>query len=188
MKKLILTFLVVAGFFVYVSNVFANEQGQVDGPRWWPYQGKAIIKGTTGDSPITGEVNLAEDRGGLIIDAKVMHVPPGKHGFHFHENGSCEEMGKAAGGHFNPDKVTHGYLPKDGFMHAHAGDLGNIEVGPDGTGTLHIFLSGLCLADCKHAVAGKSVILHEKPDDFSQPTGNAGGRIGCGIIEVQEKK
>ncbi|MBF0489589.1 MAG: superoxide dismutase family protein [Candidatus Omnitrophica bacterium] len=141
-----------------------------------------ILKGTASDSEISGTVNLIEENGGIAVEARVQNVPPGKHGFHIHENGSCAEMGKAAGGHFNPDKVEHGFMPQMGSMHAHAGDMGNIEVGKDGTGTLKIFMKGLTLKEGKYAVAGKSIILHEKEDDFSQPTGNAGGRIGCGVI------
>lgn len=67
-------------------------------------------------------------------------------------------------------------------LHAHAGDLGNIEIGADGTGTLEVTIPELCLTGCKYSLEGKSVILHEKEDDFGQPTGNAGGRIGCGPI------
>ncbi len=147
-------------------------------------QGKALIKGTGVDSPIAGEITLTEGEGGLTVEVIVANVAPGKHGFHFHENGSCDDEGRAAGGHFNPDNVTHGYLPKDGHAHAHAGDMGNINVGADGVGTLKEFLPGVSLSQGQYAVAGKSVILHEKEDDFGQPTGNAGNRIGCGVIEI----
>ncbi len=147
-------------------------------------QGKVTIKGTTPDSKISGEVKLTEENNGLTVEATVANAAPGKHGFHFHENGSCEDSGKAAGGHFNPDKVAHGFLPKDGHLHAHAGDMGNIEVGADGTGTLKEFLPGVSLKEGTYAVGGKALVLHEKEDDFSQPTGNAGGRVGCGIVEV----
>ncbi|NER32468.1 MAG: superoxide dismutase family protein, partial [Symploca sp. SIO1C4] len=98
--------------------------------------------------------------------------------------GSCEDGGKAAGGHFNPDGVQHGLLIKDGFENAHAGDLGNITVSPEGTGTMNVTIPGLTLSEGKYALGNLSVIVHEKPDDFGQPTGNAGGRIGCGIIKV----
>ena len=149
-------------------------------------QGKAVIKATAVDSNVSGDVALTEANGGLTVEVKVANLSPGKHGLHFHEKGSCDDIGKAAGGHFNPDGVSHGYLPKDGHEHAHAGDMGNIEVGSDGTGTLKIFLPGVLLNEGKYAVLGKSIILHEKEDDFGQPTGNAGGRIGCGIIESVE--
>ena len=140
------------------------------------------IEPTKDGSSVSGTVRLEEVSGGLRVDADVKGVPLGKHGFHIHENDACADEGKAAGGHFNPDHVSHGLLSKDGFSHAHAGDLGNIEVGADGTGKLATTLRGLSLSEGKYNVAGKSIILHEKEDDFGQPTGNAGGRIGCGVI------
>ncbi len=144
----------------------------------------ALIKGTAENSPIAGEAVLTETAEGVEIEVNVVNTPPGKHGFHIHENGSCDDMGKAAGGHYNPDGVAHGLVAKDGFAHAHAGDFGNIEVAEDGTGTLKVFIPNLTLSGEKYNVLGKAVILHEKEDDFGQPTGNAGGRIGCGIVAI----
>lgn len=142
----------------------------------------ASLEGT-GLSPFTsGSVSFKEENGGLRVKAEVKSVTPGKHGFHIHENGSCEGDGKAAGNHFNPDEVGHGHLVQHGFGAAHAGDLGNIEVGGDGTGKLEVFLPGLNLSEGRYNVKGRSVILHEKEDDYSQPAGNAGGRIACGVI------
>lgn len=146
--------------------------------------GKAVIKGTADRSQIAGEVSFVEEKGGLTVKAVVSNLPPGKHGFHLHENPGCAEGGKAAGGHFNPDKAMHGYLPKDGMEHAHAGDMGNIDVDDKGNGTSVVFMPGLTLTDGQYAVSGRSVIVHEKTDDFGQPTGNAGGRIACGIVET----
>ena len=123
----------------------------------------------------------------LTVVAKVLNVPPGVHGFHIHAIGSCADGGKAAGGHFNPDKSPHGLYPKDGAMKAMAGDMGNIVVGADGNGNFSVFMPGLTLKDGKYAVNGLSIILHEKTDDFSQPSGNAGGRIACGIIETVDQ-
>ena len=150
----------------------------------WAAEATAIIKATAEGSNVSGVVLLAEKGEGLEITVNVGNVPPGKHGFHIHENGSCDDMGKAAGGHYNPDEAAHGLITKDGFTNAHCGDFGNIEVGADGAGTTTLFVPGLTLTGEKHNVLGKAVILHEKEDDFSQPTGNAGGRIGCGIIEI----
>jgi len=120
----------------------------------WAFTGTAILKGTATDSKITGNVTLTEEKGGLTVVAKVYNVPAGSHGFHVHAIGNCGDMGKAAGGHFNPDKSPHGLYP---------------------------------INDGKYAVKGLSIILHEKKDDFSQPAGNAGGRIACGIIETDSK-
>jgi len=152
-------------------------------------EGVAVIKGTAPDSPISGEVTFQDTPAGLEVEAHVANVlTPGERGFHIHENGTCDEMGKAAGGHYNPTGAPHGFLVKDGAQKAHAGDLGSIEIAVDGTGTLKGLLPGVSLSGGQYHVAGRAVILHEQPDDFSQPTGNAGGRIGCGVIQMTEGK
>ena len=143
------------------------------------------LKATKDGSTVSGTVRLEEVREGLKVSADIKGVLPGKYGFHIHENGSCADEGKAAGGHFNPDQAPHGLLTKDGFSHAHAGDMGNIEVNSDGTGKLEMILPGLSLTQGKYNVSGKAIILHEKEDNFGQPTGNAGGRVGCGIISQE---
>ena len=153
----------------------------------WSSTATSILKGTALDSKITGTVTLTEEKGGLTIMAKLANVPPGPHGFHIHAIGNCGNLGMAAGGHFNPDKSPHGLFPLDGPMKAMAGDMGNINVGPDGTGDFSVFMPGLTLNAGKYAVNGLSIILHEKKDDFTQPGGNSGGRIACGIIETQRK-
>ncbi len=152
-----------------------------------PVIAKAIAKitGTAADSKISGEVALAETPDGVTINATFRDVPPGEHGFHVHENGSCDDAGKAAGGHFNPMGSPHGLLPRDGMDKAHAGDMGNVTINENGEGVALIFLPGVTLNAGPHSINGKAIILHEKTDDFSQPTGNAGGRIGCGIISLQ---
>lgn len=152
-------------------------------PSAFAAKAEAVVKGTAEGSPISGTISFEETGGGLKMNAEVSGLPAGKHGFHIHENGSCADAGKAAGSHFNPDKAQHGLLSKDGFTGAHAGDLGNIEIAADGTGKSEATLQGLSLSEGPYDVTGKSVILHEKEDDFGQPTGNAGGRIACGVIE-----
>ena len=148
---------------------------------------KAVITGTDPESALAGTVDFVETGGGVQVVAHLSNVAPaGKHGFHIHENGSCDDSGKAAGGHFNPGAVQHGLLPKDGAEMAHSGDMGNIEIDEAGNGTLTIYMPGLSLTNGGADITGKAVIVHEKEDDFSQPTGNAGGRIGCGIIELNK--
>lgn len=149
--------------------------------------GTASIKGTAQDSTLVGSVSFMETKDGLQVEATVANVPEGKHGFHIHEKGDCSDEGKAAGGHFNPEKSPHGYMPQDGHQQAHAGDMGNIDVASDGTGHLSVFLPGVYLMGKEPSVGGLAVILHEKADDFGQPTGNAGGRIGCGIIMIEDE-
>ena len=145
---------------------------------------KAVLTATDAGAAVFGEVHFTQKENGVEATADLAGTPAGTRGFHVHENGSCAEAGAAAGGHFNPDRHEHGLLPKDGLEGAHAGDMGNITIAEDGSGDYSAFLKGLSLSEGRYNIMGKAVILHEKADNFGQPTGNAGGRIGCGIIEI----
>ena len=143
----------------------------------------AHITGTSPGSKLSGTAIAVRAGSGVHVIVTVMNAPPGTHGFHIHETGNCGEGGKAAGGHFNPEKASHGFLPRDGFSRAHAGDLGNLTVDSNGRGHLELTVQGLTVGDDgPHDILGRAIIMHEKMDDFGQPTGNAGGRIGCGVI------
>lgn len=144
----------------------------------------AALKATAEGSPVAGTVTLQETKDGLKISAKLTGVPAGDHGFHIHEFGDCGDSGKKAGGHYNPRSTKHGHLMKEGARKAHAGDMGNISADKDGNAALEVVLPRQSVSSGKYNVAGRAIILHEKVDDFSQPTGNAGGRIGCGVIMV----
>ena len=146
--------------------------------------GNAAITGTQEGSEVSGAAVLIDTPEGLKISVRFTGVLPGKHGFHIHQNGACGDEGKEAGGHYNPTGADHGLLSKDGFEHAHAGDFGNVEIDQEGSGQFEAVIQGLSLAEGEHVVANRAFILHEKEDDFSQPTGNAGGRIGCGVIQL----
>ena len=153
--------------------------------RSFALEGKAIIQDSSDPTKTYGGVLLVDSPEGLKIDANFTGVPnPGKHGFHIHENGSCDEKGSAAGGHYNPMKSKHGFFPKDGHSAAHMGDMGNIEVTTNGSAKTTVVLPDITLTGGDHNVEGRAIILHEKADDFGQPTGNAGGRIGCGLIQL----
>ena len=108
---------------------------------------------------------------------------PGVHGFHVHETGDCSAAEPAfakAGGHFNPE--SHPHAGPDSAAR-HAGDLGNLEVAADGTGSLDTMTTELTLSPGANSVIGKALIFHEGADDFTtQPTGNAGGRLACGVV------
>jgi Cu-Zn family superoxide dismutase len=146
--------------------------------------GRAVIRATADGSAVEGQATLSDTPDGLQVSVKVTGVPAGQHGIHLHEFGDCGDGGTAAGGHFNPDGVPHGLVLTDGLRQAHPGDMGNLIVGPDGAGALEVTLPGVSLTDGRYGVAGRAIILHAQPDDFSQPTGNAGGRIGCGSILI----
>jgi len=151
----------------------------------WASSGVAELKGTAPNSQIKGTVRLEDTPAGLSVKAQVVNVPPGTHGFHIHEYGACDDMAKAAGGHYNPFNMNHGDAVKAGIHHAHAGDLGNVTVDASGTGQVSVVIPGLTLSSGTYTVSGRSIVLHEKTDDLSsQPAGNAGNRIACGAILV----
>lgn len=150
----------------------------------WAATGVAEMQGTAPNSTIKGTVQFEDTGAGLQVKAHLVNVPPGPHAFHIHEFGSCADMGKAAGSHYNPAMAPHGLEPKDGPHHAHAGDMGNITADAAGSATLEVVLPGVAMSESRYAVGGRAVILHEKLDDFSQPAGNAGSRIACGLIVI----
>jgi Cu-Zn family superoxide dismutase len=142
---------------------------------------EAMLQARTG-STIAGKVVFTPAGPGMVrVVAEVSGATPGPHGFHVHETGDCSDAEfKAAGGHFNPHGAPHAGPDSNP---RHAGDLGNLIVRPDGTGRLDGRSSDLSLAPGPNSVIGKAVIFHEAIDDYTtQPTGNAGGRLACGVV------
>lgn len=135
-------------------------------------------------SKLTGTATFAAVDGGVKVTLALTGATPGKLASHVHEKGDCSAPdAKSAGGHFNPAGHKHG-LPGG---ERHLGDLGNIDIGPDGTGTHEILVPGANLTPGDpSSFLGKAIIVHEKLDDGGQPVGNAGGRIGCGVIEPKK--
>ena len=148
---------------------------------------KAVLSGTKPGLLVIGTVMLQDTASGLKIDADITQAPVGPHAFHIHEFGLCTNEAKDAGSHYNPAGHPHGDMLKDGIAKTHAGDFGNITIDSTGKGGLHTVVPGLALSHGDATVAGRAFVLHEKADDFSQPTGNAGGRIGCGLIVITGK-
>lgn len=148
-----------------------------------PTRTRAALTDPSGTSNLRGQFMATETLEGLQIDVAIQNAPAGLHGIHIHEGSSCADNGNAARGHFNPAGVKHGNLVREGYENAHAGDLGNISIDPDGSGRYSGVVPGLTVASGKYAIADHAVILHASTDDFkTQPTGNAGGRIGCGVL------
>jgi Cu-Zn family superoxide dismutase len=136
-----------------------------------------------GPGGATAVVTFTEEAGGVHVVARVQGAKPGPHGFHVHAGASCDAPDfTTAGDHFNPSNSPHGSPTSP--QH-HAGDFGNVEVGADGTGNVDLVTAGLSLGTGgPDDVLGKAVILHENPDDLtSQPSGNAGARIACGVVQ-----
>lgn len=135
------------------------------------------------DGAIRGTATFSEAEGGVEIHVEVEGAPPGTHGFHVHDVGDCSaEDFTSAGGHFNPTGAPHAG-PED--AERHAGDLGNIEIDDAGNGHLMLTSDLLTVAEGPNSVVGRAVILHADPDDLtSQPTGAAGARLACGVVEA----
>lgn len=133
-------------------------------------------------STTTGTATFTEENGKVTLKLDVAGATPGQHGAHIHQTGDCSAAdATSAGGHWNPSTHNHG-APTS--TEQHLGDLGNITVGQDGKGTLTLSVAGWKLGDGSTSdVVGKAVIIHANPDDFTtQPTGNSGGRVACGVI------
>src|SRR6185436_18273527 len=140
-----------------------------------------------GDHKVTGKVTFTQTADGIEVVAELTGLAPGKHGFHVHEFGDCSMAdGKCAGGHFNPEGMPHAG-PDDAKRHV--GDLGNLEADGQGHATYKRTDSMIKLSG-PHSVIGRALIVHAKPDDFKtqQPPGNAGDRIGCGVIGIGDPK
>lgn len=135
------------------------------------------------DMKVSGDLTLTARAGGVDISGTISGLTPGtQHGFHIHETGDCSAPDfKSAGGHFNPGNKEHGNPSSD--MH-HAGDMMNLAVNDDGTASMDVTVPGVTLGDGSADDAmNRAIIIHAKADDYtSQPAGDAGDRIACGVI------
>ncbi|KAF9090493.1 Superoxide dismutase [Cu-Zn] [Mortierella sp. AM989] len=150
---------------------------------------KAVCVFRSNEKNVTGTINFTQENecDPVHVKAELAGLTPGRHGFHIHEFGDNTNGCMSAGGHFNPHGKTHG-APTAEIRHA--GDLGNVTVGPDGKATLDTTDSQLKLIG-PHSIIGRTVVVHEGEDDLglgghelSASTGNAGGRLACGVIGI----
>lgn len=132
-----------------------------------------------------GTAALSQTDSGVEIKLDVSQLPPGTHGIHVHSVGKCEGPDfKSAGAHLNPDGKKHGTENPEG---PHAGDMPNIEVGSDGQTHTVITAKGVTLGSGPNSLfhdGGTALVIHEKADDYkTDPSGNSGNRIACGVIQ-----
>ena len=142
----------------------------------------AVLDGKSG-SEMYGKAIFINEPDGVALLITIENAAPGSHAVHLHETGDCSaDDGTSAGGHWNPAGHQHGKWGEDGH---HLGDIGNLEIGADGTGTLEFKTDRWQMGGgVENDIMGKAMIIHADPDDFeTQPTGAAGGRIGCGVVE-----
>jgi len=144
--------------------------------------GKANFVGADGKE--IGTAELTGTKAGVLIALDVNSLPAGQWvAFHVHQVGTCDHATghESAGGHFNPKGAEHGYLSDNG---AHAGDMPNQYVSADGMLKAHVLNTAVTLEGGDNAIKGKALMIHADPDDYSgQPSGNAGKRLACAVIE-----
>jgi Cu-Zn family superoxide dismutase len=143
----------------------------------------ADIVNAAGDK--IGTATFVPSAGGVRVDIDVSQLPPGTHGVHIHAVGKCEGPAfTTAGAHLNPANKKHG---RDNPAGPHNGDLPNIEVGPDGKATTSLLDTNVTLSDGPNSLfpaGGASIVIHATQDDYkTDPTGNSGARIACGVIQ-----
>ena len=139
---------------------------------------RADMMDTEGGS--VGVIEIRQTQHGALLHAKLENLPPGAHAFHVHAVGDCTPPFTSAGGHYNPGGKKHGFDAADGM---HAGDMPNIHVPESGRLEIEVLNVLLTLDEMLFDDDGASIVIHEGPDDYvSDPSGEAGARIACGVI------
>ena len=141
----------------------------------------AELRPTAGNST-SGTINFTQQGDGVLVKLRISGLKPGQeHGFHIHEKGDCSSSdGTSAGGHYNPAGKPHG--PQDADHHA--GDLPALKADANGVATASYRVAGIGVGSGAADIVGKGLIVHAQPDDYkTQPTGNAGARIACAVID-----
>ena len=140
------------------------------------------LKDTHGKA--VGDVDLMQTPAGVLIKLQIKGLPAGEHAFHIHAVGKCEPPFESAGGHFNPGQHKHGMMAGE----AHAGDMPNLHVPQNGDLSIEVVNTAVSLDKGKPNSLfdndGSALVIHAKADDYkSDPAGNAGDRIACGVIQ-----
>lgn len=164
------------------SSDGGNKQLSVAGVSSYPASAVVKLEAKSG-SQVAGELHVLSEGAGIRLRGQVSGLTAnGVHAFHIHEKGDCSAAdGTSAGGHFNPTAQPHGRSARGAH---HLGDQDNLRANAKGVAAVDALFPGVSLGDGAVSDAlGKAVIIHAGEDDYhSQPTGNAGGRIACGVI------
>lgn len=172
----------VVGLSAFVTACYSTDNNGAAKPAATPVPTAVAVLSPAQGKPVSGKVTFTQQPGGVRVVVDIAGLTPGLHGFHIHEKGDCSAADfTSAGGHFNPLAKKHG---APGDVEHHVGDFGNIEADASGRAKLDQVFSWLTFTGTNSFV-GRAVIVHDKADDLkTQPTGNAGGRIACGVIQT----
>ena len=169
MKKISIT---VAAAMVLIAGCATPSAGP---------KATAVLMPTTGNA-VKGQVQFVQMGTKVLVSGEIMGLKPNaEHGFHLHDKGDCSSGdGMSTGGHFNPEGVAHG--AHNHSVH-HAGDLPSLKADANGTARFSFETTTLAVGSGKTDVIGHGVIVHRDPDDYTtQPTGNSGPRLACGVV------
>jgi superoxide dismutase, Cu-Zn family len=169
----------VALICLVVSLYTARAQTPAEKPSA-PLKAVAVLH-PTASSKVSGTVTFTEEADGVRVQAEIIGLTPGNHGFHIHEFGDCSAAdASSAGAHFNPTNNPHA---GPDAAERHVGDMGNVEADASGKATLEYVDHQISLTNDQRSAIGRSVVVHAKADDLkSQPSGDSGARVACGVI------
>ncbi len=167
----------VLALLAFVLSVAAQTSGT-------PAGGAIAVIQPASNSTCHGIVRFAPAGNGVKIVADIEGLTAGaQHGFHIHEYGDCSAPdATSAGSHWDAEMTKHHGKPEE--TNRHSGDMGNLQADANGKAHLDLTLEGVSISGPRNPIIGHAVIIHAKPDDYSQPVGNAGARIGCGVIGI----
>ena len=169
----------IALIFSLAVGFSAQSQTPAEKPSA-PLKAVAVLHPSSG-SKVSGTVTFTEVADGVQMQAEITGLTPGNHGFHVHEFGDCSAAdASAAGAHFNP---THEPHAGPDAAQRHVGDMGNVQADASGKAKLEYVDHQISLTNDQRSVIGRSVVVHAKADDLkSQPAGDSGARVACGVI------
>ncbi|MGB3649609.1 MAG: superoxide dismutase family protein [Rivularia sp. (in: cyanobacteria)] len=178
--------LIIAQLSVIILATGCNTLERVpeEGTTNTPAKVAVVNLQPTEGNNVSGKVTFTPEPSGVQVVADITGLSPGKHGFHVHEKGDCSAPdASSAGGHYAPNNSPHG-APEDPANQRHVGDLGNITADASGNAKYNR-VDNIISLDGANSIVGKAVIVHSGADDLtSQPSGDAGSRLACGVIQI----